>query len=550
VWDKCAPSAALAGALEDAAGPDFGCRGASRDEQVGMLRQYAAAEAHAAAGRLGVLRAMMRDQGEPDRRDKSLAYEVAQALAVSVPTAQAMMDLAGDLSTRLPGIGDLLSDGIITYAKARAVNDVFAALSPENAAKAEALILDELEGKNFGQVLKLAEQAAITVDPDSAARRRKDAEQEKSRVEFFREESGAAGLAGRDLPTEEALAANAAVSTRAGQYKNSGAFPGVRLGRLLVAAYLDLLNGIAAEDRIAAGALPGDDPAPEEPGPDDPGPDDGPGPAPSPGTPDPKDPGAARPRLPDLVLPLATLSGLAQRPGEGYGLGPLDPDLCRALAAAAAAGPHSNWCVTVTDENGIAIGHGCAKPPRSRSAASPAPAVSTNSPLDARINLTIPAAHLDYLARQTGPPGQGGWAFTRERDPGPPGGFGHWTITLPTGQQLTVNLEPMPTFDCDHRHESHAYQPNDKLRHLVQVRDYECTFPMCNRHARDSDFEHAQPYDKGGKTCACNAGARSRACHQVKQSKGWTVTQPKPGWHQWETPAGRTYTQGPKRYPA
>ena len=45
------------------------------------------------------------------------------------------------------------------------------------------------------------------------------------------------------------------------------------------------------------------------------------------------------PRLADLVLPLATLLGLAERPGEGYGLGPLDPDLCRDLAIAAAVTP-------------------------------------------------------------------------------------------------------------------------------------------------------------------------------------------------------------------
>ncbi len=113
-----------------------------------------------------------------------------------------------------------------------------------------------------------------------------------------------------------------------------------------------------------------------------------------------------------------------------------------------------------------------------------------------------------------------------------------------------MEIEPLPTLDCDHRHESHAYQPNDRLRHLVQVRDYECTFPPCSRHARDSDFEHATPYDRGGRTCGCNAGARSRRCHQVKQSPGWRVTQPRPGWHQWETPAGRIYIQRPKRYPA
>ena len=96
-----------------------------------------------------------------------------------------------------------------------------------------------------------------------------------------------------------------------------------------------------------------------------------------------------------------------------------------------------------------------------------------------------------------------------------------------------------------------SYQPNDTLRHLVQVRDRTCTLPVCNRHARDCDcdFEHATPYDQGVRACACNAGARSRACHQVKQAKGWKVTQPLPGWHVWETPSGRTYTQGPYRYP-
>jgi hypothetical protein len=112
-----------------------------------------------------------------------------------------------------------------------------------------------------------------------------------------------------------------------------------------------------------------------------------------------------------------------------------------------------------------------------------------------------------------------------------------------------VRIEPVPTYDCDHGHESHGYQPNDTLRHLVQVRDHACTFPTCSRLARESDFEHAKPYHKGGRTCACNAGARSRKCHRVKQSPGWNVTQPKPGWHQWTTPSGRTYTQAPYRYP-
>jgi hypothetical protein len=270
------------------------------------------------------------------------------------------------------------------------------------------------------------------------------------------------------------------------------------------------------------------------------------------------------------VLPLATLLGLAERPGEGRGLGPLDPNLCRELAAAAIDSPWTRLCVTVTDPDGIAVGHGCARlarpTPRNRprypgntTAPTAGGTAVSHSPLalalslPARVNLAIPAARLAGLTARSasfGLPGQSHWTFTQGGDPGPPGGFGTWRLTLPDGRNLAVNLEPVPTFDCDHRHESHAYKPNVTLRHLVQIRDGDCTFPPCSRPARESDFEHAIPYEKGGRTCACNAGARSRACHRVKQSPGWNVTQPRPGWHQWLTPSGRTYTQGPKRYPA
>jgi hypothetical protein len=460
-------------------------------------------------------------------------------------------------------------------------------LSDEDAAQAEAMILAELPGKNYGQTKKLAEQASITVDPDSVARRREDAERNRSRVQLSREESGAAALSGRDLPTDQTLAAHASVCARAQEYKESGAFPDdTRMDQFRAAAYLDLLNGIALEARIASGQIgavtrPGpsadvgaqadDGAADGEPrseaaatgtsaneGQDSPSREsdrdrhttgqpsagetdrNGP-PARVPDSPTP-------PRLTDLVIPLATLLGLAERPGEGHGLGPLDPDLCRALAASAAACPGSRFCVTVTDPDGIAIGHGCAKSARKRAAA--AARDGTLASLPARVNLTIPAARLAELTRSGGKR-RSLWSFTQDcGDPGPPDGFGTWTLTLPDGRDLTLRLEPVPVFICDHRHQSHAYQPNDTLRHLVQVRDGECTFPPCSRHAKESDFEHATPYHKGGKTCACNAGARSRQCHRVKQSKGWNVTQPRPGWHQWETPTGRVYTQGPKRYPA
>ena len=118
------------------------------------------------------------------------------------------------------------------------------------------MILAELPGKTYGQAEKLALRAAIAVDPESATRRREDAERHKSRVQLFREESGAAGLSGRDLPTDQTLAAHASVCARAQQYKDSGAFArDTRMDQFRVAAYLDLLNGIPAAARIASGQL-------------------------------------------------------------------------------------------------------------------------------------------------------------------------------------------------------------------------------------------------------------------------------------------------------
>jgi hypothetical protein len=110
-------------------------------------------------------------------------------------------------------------------------------------------------------------------------------------------------------------------------------------------------------------------------------------------------------------------------------------------------------------------------------------------------------ANANANANEPGSYAPGGWSLAPSGKTCHPGHPGHsdWALTLPDGRRLTIRLEPVPTYDCDHRHESRAYQPGDRLRHLVQVRDYTCTFPTCSRHARDCDFEHAVPYDQGGR---------------------------------------------------
>src|ERR1700728_4252008 len=135
-WAATAPSAALAMALEAAAGPDDGDEGAEVDAPVGIARQWAAIESWAAAGQFAALRAMMREdsQGEPLMRrrpglpegwDDSRTYELSGALAMGPVGAQNLAGLAWTLGTRLPGIGRLLADGTLTKPKAKLIVATF-----------------------------------------------------------------------------------------------------------------------------------------------------------------------------------------------------------------------------------------------------------------------------------------------------------------------------------------------------------------------------------------------------------------------------------------
>jgi hypothetical protein len=64
-WDACPPSASLALALEATSGAEWRCPGATRDEMFGLLRQWQALESRAATAKLGVLRALIREDDQP-----------------------------------------------------------------------------------------------------------------------------------------------------------------------------------------------------------------------------------------------------------------------------------------------------------------------------------------------------------------------------------------------------------------------------------------------------------------------------------------------------
>jgi hypothetical protein len=153
-------------------------------------------------------------------------------------------------------------------------------------------------------------------------------------------------------------------------------------------------------------------------------------------------------------VPLATLLGLAERPGEIPGIGPVDPALARDLARAAAQNPKTTWCVTVTDQDGHAIGHGCARPePRSHrrhrgKRQKPGPRDGPDPPGGAEAGhgpgFAFTAAGPHGPPGATGPPGAGSAA-----------GYGTWRLSTGPGRPgLIITLDPIVTDPCDHRYEA------------------------------------------------------------------------------------------------
>jgi hypothetical protein len=187
----------------------------------------------------------------------------------------------------------------------------------------------------------------------------------------------------------------------------------------------------------------------------------------------------------NLTLPLATLMGWADSPGELGGFGPVTGHSARDIALETLAAPAVRWCVTITGSDDEAIAHGCATRKRARA---------------------------------------GGWTFT-------------------------VKISALARGECGHNRESAGYQLSPSLRHIIEIRNQRCTYPGCRRSAAKCDMDHTIPYDKGGRSCECNIAPLCRYHHILKQSEGWRLEQPEPGTLAWITPAGWKYITGPDAYP-
>jgi hypothetical protein len=442
----------------------------------------------------------------PQTSDEFVPQELAAALGESRAAAEDIVSLAQELEVNLPGTKAAFRSGILSRRKAVIIAEATTLLDPRQARAAEALVLGRAGALTPPGLRAAIGRAVMDVAPGKAKKRREH-EAKKTRVERWAEASGNAGLAGRELPPAEVLAADQRVNAWAKELRKAGLEGG--MDALRARAFMDILLGM---DSRPLGTKPDGTRQPE----------------------DPAQPQAPAPPLPGgplagmippgfagqvtLTIPEATVTIRADRPGELGGIGPVDPDLARDLAAAAARNPRSTWCITVTDKDGHAIGHGCARSVKRRKPDGP------------------------------DPPGGPSFTLTPTGQPGPSGGYGTWRFTA--GQQDSlIEIGPIPTGDCDHRWQARGHDPGVMLRHLAEVRHATCTGPGCRRPAGRCDFEHNIPYEAGGRSCLCNGNPKCRRDHRMKQDPRWKAAQLPGGYVRWTTPSGRQYVTEPTRYP-
>ena len=412
------PGCAQLAVAADAAAEDDQFAGVSEGELIGVVCAWDRVEAHAAARKLAAVAEL--DRRNPGPEDAEFTTDqVANALGESRFRADELLGTAGHLDTHLPGTKAALRDGTVSLGKARIIAAATGLLDPAEARAAESGVLDRAARLTPGSLRAAIARAVMEAAPDKARKRRETAAR-FARVERWAEDSGNAALAGRELPPDQVLAVDDRITWWAGELRTAGLDGGT--DEIRARAYLDLLLGT---DSRPGGSRPAGSRAGQ------------PGAIPA---------GFAS-RV-TLTVPLVTLAGLAGRPGELSGLGPVDPWLARDLAAAAAANPKTTWCLTVTDNQGHALAHGCARPETK-------------------------------THRQRDGPGPPGFAFSPASRDGPPGGYGTWRLRTPgDGPDLIITLEsrsyrplrpPAPSQGPRRRSQAEAPVPGP-ARHLHQPR--------------------------------------------------------------------------------
>jgi hypothetical protein len=205
------------------------------------------------------------------------------------------------------------------------------------------------------------------------------------------------------------------------------------------------------------------------------------------------------PLLPGVVLrlPLSTLLGLDDRPGELPGWGPVSGHRAAEIASRR---PGARCQLLLHDRLGtleylLDLG--------------PPPAATTNRRRRQVVEITAETELLDALDPDTQHPARQD-LLRRAR------------AAL---EALRAHPEKHPavsTADRDRRF------PGPALAAWVRARDQHCPFRACTRPARDNDLDHTVAREDHGPTEAANLSPPCRA-HHTRKHRAWRLRQPRPG---------------------
>ena len=180
--------------------------------------------------------------------------EVAVALTLTRRSAARLLDLALSLD-RLPLTRAALAAGLIDERRAEVIAEEVAGLDDEHAAAVEKLIIGRAPKLTSGQLRALVRRAVLVCGPESRSAPQREGAEGRPGGDVPRD-VGTAALAGRDLPSAGALAADKHLTALAQAMKAAGQ-PGT-LDILRAWAYLHLLSGKPAATLIPATGTSGD----------------------------------------------------------------------------------------------------------------------------------------------------------------------------------------------------------------------------------------------------------------------------------------------------
>ena len=228
--------------------------------------------------------------------------EVAARLCLAPMTGEHRVATARTLVDQLPGTLAALRRGDIDYRRAAVVAEAVPGLSPEQTAEIEAQVLPKAGSRSLGQHRAAVERAVLEVDPRGVEERHESAV-EKRRIDFYPQPDGM-GTVEAYLPADGMASLRAALDAAANAIRSEGPGDGRTMDHLRVDALVQM-----AQDSLRTGRLGGNGGGQRL-----------------------ATTHRRRPLI-QVTVPISTLLGLDDRPGELAGYGPIPASVARRIAA-------------------------------------------------------------------------------------------------------------------------------------------------------------------------------------------------------------------------